>query len=68
LGNLDLSVFKNFALREYLKLQFRVESFNTLNHPQFSLPNTTIGSSAAGVISTQANLPRDIQLALKLLF
>ncbi|MGI8988974.1 MAG: TonB-dependent receptor domain-containing protein [Bryobacteraceae bacterium] len=68
LANLDLSIFKNFTLRESLKLQFRIESFNTLNHPQFSLPNTTIGSSAAGVIGTQANLPRDIQLALKLLF
>jgi hypothetical protein len=67
-GNLDLSIFKNFVLRERLKLQFRVESFNTLNHPQFSPPNTTIGSSSAGVISTQANLPRDLQLALKLLF
>ncbi|MDQ6663716.1 MAG: TonB-dependent receptor, partial [Acidobacteriota bacterium] len=44
LANLDLSIFKNFSLRESLKLQFRIESFNTLNHPQFSLPNTTIGS------------------------
>jgi hypothetical protein len=39
-----------------------------MNHPQFSLPGTSIGASSAGVISTQANLPRDIQLALKLLF
>ena len=68
LANLDVSVFKNFTLHESVKLQFRAESFNTMNHPQFSLPNTSIGASSAGVISTQANLPRDIQLALKLLF
>jgi outer membrane receptor protein involved in Fe transport len=68
LANLDLSIFKNFAIRESVKLQFRAESFNTMNHPQFSLPNTSIGSSSAGVIGTQANLPRDIQFAVKLLF
>jgi outer membrane receptor protein involved in Fe transport len=68
LANLDLSIFKNFTLHESVKLQFRAESFNIMNPPQFSLPGTTIGSSSAGVISTQANLPRDIQLALKLLF
>lgn len=68
LANLDLSIFKNFTLREGIRLQFRAESFNTMNHPQFSLPNTAIGGAAAGVISTQANLPRDVQFALKLLF
>jgi len=68
LANLDVSLFKNFRIYESVRLQFRVESFNTMNHPQFSLPNTAIGSSSAGVISTQANLPRDIQFALKLLF
>lgn len=66
--NLDASIFKNFTLHEKLRLQFRAESFNVANHPQFGLPNTTIGSTSAGVISTSANLPRNIQFALKLLF
>lgn len=67
-SNLDLSVFKNFAVTEKAKVQFRAEVFNVLNHPNFGLPNTNIGSSTAGVIASQVNLPRDVQLALKVIF
>jgi hypothetical protein len=67
-SNIDLSLFRNIALHEGVKLQFRAEAFNLLNRVEFGLPNTTIGSSAAGTISSQVNQPRDIQLALKLLF
>ena len=68
LANLDLSVFKNFPIHERLKLQFRAEAFNLMNHPQFAPPNTGIGTPSAGVISAVNNAPRNIQLALKLLF
>ena len=65
---LDLSIFKNIPIRERLHLEFRAEAFNILNHPIFDIPNTVIGSATAGVIPDQINRPRDIQLALKLLF
>lgn len=65
---LDMSLFKEIPVRERMHLQFRAEVFNILNHPQFDNPNTVIGSPQAGVISDQVNSPRDIQLALKLLF
>ncbi len=65
---LDVSLFKEIPIRERLHMQFRAEVFNVLNHPQFDNPNTVIGSPQAGVISNQVNSPRDIQLALKLLF
>lgn len=68
-GILDFSVFKAFAIREDVRLQFRAESFNAFNTPLFDAPNTTAGSAAFGVVSpSQANDPRNIQLALKLLF
>ena len=67
-ANMDLSLVKNIPIHEQIRLQFRAESFNTLNHPQFDLPNTTIGTSSAGVVSTQQNKPRDLQFALKLIF
>jgi hypothetical protein len=63
-----MSLFKEIPIHERFHLQFRAEVFNLLNHPQFDNPNTAIGSPQAGVISDQVNSPRDIQLALKLLF
>ena len=66
--NLDASIFKEVSLRERLRLQIRGEFFNTLNHPQFDLPNATIGSASAGVISSTVGSPRDIQGSLRLTF
>ncbi len=66
-----LSLFKQFALpvlREGSFLEFRAEAFNALNHPQFAAPNLTVGSSAFGIVTAQANSPRQVQLALKLYF
>ena len=66
--NLDFSIFKQFALTERFSLQFRSEFFNIFNHPQFDLPNATIGNAAAGVISSTVGTPRDIQFSLRLMF
>jgi hypothetical protein len=68
-NNADLSVFKEFPLsgfREGAHLQFRVESYNVFNHPQFFGPNTTVASGSFGLITSQRNTPREVQLALKL--
>lgn len=64
----ELSLFKEFslaAMREGARLEYRVEAFNALNHPQFSGPNSTVGSGNFGKITTQANSPRQVQMALK---
>jgi hypothetical protein len=37
--NVDLSVSKNFRFGERMKAQFRVETFNIFNHPNFANPN-----------------------------
>jgi Carboxypeptidase regulatory-like domain len=37
--NSDLGIFKNFEFKESMKLQFRVEANNFLNHPNLSYPN-----------------------------
>ncbi len=47
--NVDLSVSKSFIFRERLKAQFRVETFNIFNHPNFANPNggtSTYGQGA----------------------
>lgn len=64
----DLSLFKEFLPRENIRVQFRTEFFNAFNRVQFSGPNTSVTSTSFGVISSQANSPRQIQFGLKILF
>lgn len=64
----DVSAIKDFNIHESINLQFRLEAFNVLNRVQFGFPNTTVGSATFGYITSQANLPRNVQLALKLSF
>jgi hypothetical protein len=66
--DIDFSMFKNFHPTERIRVQFRVESFNLLNQVQFGLPNTVLTSGQFGKITSQANTPRQIQGALKILF
>jgi hypothetical protein len=69
--NATLSVFKEFSLnklREGSKLEFRVESFNALNHPQFGGIVTTWNTATFGDVQSQANVPRQVQMALKIYF
>ena len=65
--SIDLSIFKNFPIREATRLQFRTEFFNMINHPNFRSPSTTYDSSNPGEL-TAAGTSRQIQFALKLLF
>ena len=66
--NVDFSLIKNAQIYERLRLQIRGEFFNVLNHVLFSAPNTSPTSSAFGTITGQANVPRGVQLGLKLLW
>ena len=73
LADLDVSLLKNTILTERMKLQFRAEAFNVLNHPNFGVPNTTVFSgtafnASAGLITATATNSRQIQFALKLMF
>lgn len=66
--NLDWSLFKNFSITERMRIQFRAEFFNLFNTPQFDLPNGSIGSPAAGRITSVVGNPRQTQLGLRLVF
>ncbi len=66
--NWDISMFKNIAIRESFKAQFRCEALNAFNTPLFYGPNTSFGSSSFGTITSQANFSRQLQLALRLSF
>jgi hypothetical protein len=66
--NLDLSLFKHFSLTRGVRLQARLEAFNALNSVQFGSPNTSVTSSSFGVVTSQANTPRQLQFGLKALW
>ena len=70
LVNFDWSLFKNFTITETLKIQFRWETFNTLNHPSFGNPGSTFvaGATNFGNITGTSNNMRQQQLGLKFLF
>jgi hypothetical protein len=63
----DLGLFKNFALGERVKLQFRSEWFNAFNHTNFNAVDTRLGSGGFGQLTSSHNA-RNIQFALKLIF
>ena len=65
---MSFSALKEIALRERYRVQFRGEFFNLFNHPQFDLPNASIGNPNAGRISATVGTPRDIQLSLRFQF
>lgn len=68
--SVNLSMFKYFDLTEKARLQFRAESFNITNTPNFATPSGSYGSPGFGTISSTAGNqnPRQLQLALKVLF
>ena len=66
--NLDLAIAKMTPLiGERLKLEFRAEFFNILNHAEFANPTTNISSSLFGQITTTFD-PRIIQFGVKFIF
>ncbi len=48
INNWDISLFKNFPLGESRRLQFRWETYNTFNHPQFNGLNNSGRYDAQG--------------------
>ncbi len=65
--NMDLSVFRSFKIGERLSLQFRGESFSTVNTPAWNNPDTNINNKTFGYI-TGAGGNRTMQLGTKVIW
>jgi outer membrane receptor protein involved in Fe transport len=82
LTQIDLSIGRKFSITERVSLQFRIDAFNVLNHPNFTNPSGQIESGLPQLLSTstlnngltglnplfQEGGPRSLQLSLKLTF
>ena len=69
-AGMDVSLFKDTQITEKVKMQFRTECFNVLNHTNFGTPNLLLTSATAGQITSLA-VPqggRLIQFGLKLIY
>ena len=67
--NEDLSLSKVFPIRERLNFELRLETFNSFNRVVFGNPAANISVlQSFGQITTQANSPRNAQIAAKLNF
>jgi hypothetical protein len=63
------SLFKDFAITERVKVQFRFEAFNTLNTPWFGQANTNINDARSGLLgNNQTNDSRNTQVASEMNF
>ena len=60
INNWDMAVFKNFAITEAVRLQFRSEFFNMLNKTNFRPPVIDWSNAAFGNF-TQTYQPRQIR-------
>ncbi|HVW07441.1 MAG TPA: hypothetical protein VHC90_02610, partial [Bryobacteraceae bacterium] len=69
LFNIDASMFKTFTFKERVKFQFRAEALNLTNTVLFASPTLNVNSpSTFGVITSQTNFPRLIQLGGRITF
>jgi hypothetical protein len=75
LFDVALSVFKTLRIREKVRLEFRAEAFNALNHVNYNDPNTTFRPNAQGLNSnpdlgriTSSLNARALQFGLRLAF
>jgi len=67
--NVDASIGKKFAITENHSLNFRAEFYNLPNMTMFGAPSRDVSSPGTfGLISSQANNPRNVQLGLKYVF
>jgi hypothetical protein len=64
----DLSIAKQFPVREEMNFEVRLEAQNAFNHPVFGTPDTTLDDGSFGQTFYQANGPRQVQLAVKFNF
>ncbi len=68
IANYDFTVLKRTPINERFNLEFRTEFFNLFNRTQFADPGTSLGTPQFGIVTSTQNLPRLVQMSLRLNF
>jgi hypothetical protein len=63
----DLSLHKKFMIKEQQSFDFRVDMFNSFNHPVFQLPNGAVATANGGKVIDTAS-PRQIMFGFRYSF
>jgi hypothetical protein len=64
----DFSIAKHWSITEGHRLEFRFESFNFGNHPNWGVPSANVNQPATFGVVTGARTMRENQFALKYVF
>ena len=68
----SLSIYRSFSYKERVSLRIGASATNLFNHPNYGLPNLSLGTNAFGIINSLQNAedtgPRAIQLGGRLTF
>jgi hypothetical protein len=66
--NLDMSLTKEFKIKERAQLQVRAEMFNVANHQRFAFPDVGVGADGFGTVQETRNNFRRMQFGARLQF
>jgi hypothetical protein len=68
--DLDLSLYKTFAIKERYKIELKGEAYNSTNTPTFDVPGREVTNALFGVVTATAlnPRPRSVQLSLRFTF
>jgi len=67
-ADMDVSVRREFAIHEKIRLAMQADAFNVNNAVHFAAPGTNIDSATFGHFTAMANSPRKLQFSARLTF
>jgi Carboxypeptidase regulatory-like domain/TonB dependent receptor len=67
-ADVDISVRREFHIREFVRLAFQADAFNINNAVHFAAPGTNIDTATFGIFSAMANQPRKLQFSARVSF
>jgi hypothetical protein len=67
-ADLDLSVRREFPIKERFRISLQADAFNVNNAVHFAAPGTGIDSASFGIFSAMANQPRKLQFSARITF